>query len=416
MQPFSEFLRTSAGVSERQVPYFERWVSMYDRHLSSLPPSQVGDDATLRAFLTRLGQQFQDWQVDQARRAIQLHAYYKRRFVVPSAPPGADAIDRPVAARSTAADSIAVLIRLKHLSYRTEKIYLGWVSRFLVFVGPKAAEELGEGDLKSFLSYLAVERRVSAATQKQAFNALLFLFRNVLMVEIRGLDSVVPAKVPRRLPVVLTPEEVRKVLLCLAGVDRLMATVIYGAGLRLEECLSLRVKDVEFERNCLVIRSGKGDKDRQTVLPEKAATELRHHLVRVRELYDRDRTQAAAGVALPEALAHKYPGAATEWAWFWVFPSAKLCFDPRAGVMCRYHLYPTTFQRAFKRAVMASGIPKHATVHTLRHSFATHLVERGYDIRTIQELLGHADVSTTMIYTHVATRNKLGVASPADAL
>jgi integron integrase len=261
-----------------------------------------------------------------------------------------------------------------------------------------------------------VERRVSGSTQKQAFNALLFVYRNVLSVEVKGLQSVVPAKTPRRLPVVLTPEEVRAIFACLRGLDLLMATVIYGAGLRIEECLSLRVKDVDFGRNCLVIRSGKGDKDRETVLPEKAAGELKRHFVEVRALYDRDRSRSLPGVALPGALGRKYPHAATEWEWYWVFPSPRLCADPRSGAVCRYHLYPTTFQTAFKRALKASRVAKHATVHTLRHSFATHLVERGYDIRTIQELLGHADVSTTMIYTHVATRNKLGVASPADAL
>jgi integron integrase len=261
-----------------------------------------------------------------------------------------------------------------------------------------------------------VERKVAAATQKQAFNALLFLYRRVLGREVLGLETVIPSHIPRRLPVVLTKEEIRDVFRHLSGVHRLIAAVIYGGGLRLEECLCLRVKDVDFARNCLVIHAGKGDKDRETVLPERLACELQRHLLRVRALYDRDRRRALAGVWLPEALARKYAGAGKEWAWFWLFPSSKLSIDPESGIVRRFHLYPTTLQKAFQRAVARAGLVKRATVHTLRHSFATHLVEKGYDIRTIQELLGHADVSTTMIYTHVATKNKLGVASPLDSL
>jgi len=227
---------------------------------------------------------------------------------------------------------------------------------------------------------------------------------------------VIPSAGPRRLPVVLSLQEVRRVFQHLEGTHHLAATLIYGAGLRLKECLSLRVKDVDFDRSCLVIRSGKGGKDRQTVLPESLVVALKRHLEQVRLLYERDRRKALAGVALPGALERKCPVAGKEWSWFWVFPSGSLSIEPRTGIVRRHHLYPGTFQRAFREAVRRSGIPKHATVHTLRHSFATHLVERGYDIRTIQELLGHTDVSTTMIYTHVATRNKLGVSSPADAL
>jgi integron integrase len=216
--------------------------------------------------------------------------------------------------------------------------------------------------------------------------------------------------------VVLTKEEIRCVFGQLSGVHCLIATVLYGGGLRLEECLSLRVKDVDFARGCLVIRAGKGGKDRETLLPERVTTELRRHLGRVRALYDRDRRRDLPEVWVPEALDRKYSGAGKEWPWFWVFPSSKLSIDPESGVVRRYHLYPSTVQKAFHRAVSRAGLAKRATVHTLRHSFATHLVEKGYDIRTIQELLGHADVSTTMIYTHVATKNKLGVASPMDSL
>lgn len=313
-------------------------------------------------------------------------------------------------------DTIARLMRLKHMSRRTEKTYLLWIMRFKSFTAGKACADLTEQDLRNFLSFLAVERHVSAATQRLAFNAVLFMYRNVLAVEVNGLGSVVPSRVPRRLPVVLAKDEVRSVFSQLHGTHLLMATIIYGGGLRLQECLSLRIKDVDFSRNCLTIRGGKGEKDRETVLPERVCESLKRHLEGVRALYDRDRKKNVAGVSIPDALERKYVNAGTEWSWFWVFPSENLSIDPVTRIVRRHHVYPTTLQKAFRVAVRASGIVKHATVHTLRHSFATHLVEKGYDIRTIQELLGHADVSTTMIYTHVATKNKLGVTSPVDVM
>jgi integron integrase len=307
-------------------------------------------------------------------------------------------------------------MRLQHYSLRTERTYLSWVNRFRSYVGSREPRSLTADDLRRFLSYLAVEGKVAAATQKLAFNALLFFYRNVLGVEIDGLGTVVPSHVPRRLPVVLTTEELRRVFGSMDGIHRLMATLIYGSGLRLQECLSLRVKDIDFARRCVTIRGGKGDKDRQTVLPEAVCGELQSQLARARQGFDRDRRSGVQGVELPGALERKLPGAGREWPWFWVFPASRLSIDPRTRAVRRWHVYPTTLQRAFREAVLASGITKHATVHTLRHSFATHLIENGYDIRTIQELMGHADISTTMIYTHVATKNKLGVASPADAL
>jgi integron integrase len=314
------------------------------------------------------------------------------------------------------ADRIIQLMRLKHLSYRTEKSYLSWLTRFKSFVHERSCSALTEQDLKNFLSFLAVERKVAGATQKLAFNALLFFYRHVLEVEIGGLSTVVRSKIGRRLPVVLSQEEIRKVFSHLDGTHLLMAAIIYGSGMRLQECLSLRVKDIDFSRNCLTIRAGKGNKDRETVLSERVGEGLKRHLETVRTLFDKDRMNSVAGVTLPGALDRKYQKAGEEWGWFWVFPSANLCIDPLTREVRRYHVYTTTLQKAFRQAVREAGITKQATIHTLRHSFATHLIEKGYDIRTIQELLGHSDVSTTMIYTHVATRNKLGVASPADSL
>jgi integron integrase len=302
------------------------------------------------------------------------------------------------------------------MSVRTERAYRAWAERLLSFIGPRTRYAPTVVDLKRFLSHLAMVRRVAAATQRQAFNALLFLYRHVLALEITDLDDVARAKLGRKLPVVLSVAEVRAVIGKLEGIDRLMASLIYGSGMRLEECLSLRVKDIDFSRRCLTIRSGKGNKDRETVLPEGMVAALQRHLAGVRKVYEQDRARGLPGVWLPDALGEKFVRAGTEWPWFWVFPAARLAVDPTSGIVRRWHVYPTTFQRAFKLAVARAGVTKNATVHTLRHSFATHLIERGYDIRTVQELLGHSDVSTTMIYTHVASRNKLGVASPADDL
>ena len=439
MMSFPQFLKDVCELPPAKVISYERWVAMYlehrrrfaslDAHKSSEPCRQTGREQAPAGslpgpFLESLGPKVEKWQLAQAKRAIQLYWYFKQRTTDGL---GVENAVRHVATQPaqkhtlTAVDNVILnelqrVIRLQHLSYRTEKTYRSWVIRFLLFSHDRKGGPPTQDHLRYFLSHLAVEKKVSASTQRLAFNALLYLFRNVTRVPIRGLESVVRARSGKRLPVVLTVEEVRRVLDCMQGTDRLTATVIYGAGLRLEECLSLRVKDVDFGRSCLTIRCGKGNKDRETVLPEKLVGALRDHLETVRALYDADREKDLPGVDLPGALGQKFPSARKEWGWFWLFPSSKLSIHPRSGEACRYHRYPTSFQNAFKLAVARAGIVKNATVHTLRHSFATHLIERGYDIRTIQELLGHTDVSTTMIYTHVASRNKLGVTSPADTL
>jgi integron integrase len=280
----------------------------------------------------------------------------------------------------------------------------------------KEFSSITEQDLRDFLSYLSVERRVSAATQRLAFNALLFIFRYIFEIEIHGLSTVVPSRIPKKLPVVLGVDEIKNIFSHLNGANLIMVSLIYGGGLRLQECISLRVKDLDFSRNCITIKSGKGNKDRETVFPEKVCGLLKKHLEQTRKIYENDRKKGIAGVATPEALDRKYANLGREWGWFWVFPSESLSIDPISRIVRRHHIYPTTLQKIFRQAVIKAGISKHATVHTLRHSFATHLIEKGYDIRTIQELLGHSDVSTTMIYTHVARKNKLGVTSPVDAL
>lgn len=305
-------------------------------------------------------------------------------------------------------------IRLRHLSYQTERSYLGWLARFQAFVR-RPPVTVTPADVEAFLTGLAVEQQVAASTQNQAFSALLFFHRQVLHRDLDGLEGTVRAKHRRRLPVVLSRAEVERIAAVLPTRFSLMARLIYGAGLRLQECIELRVKDVDFDRGTLTIRSGKGDKDRRTVLPESLQAEWSRHVAAIRILHDQDRANDVPGVALPLALERKYPNAGREWGWCWAFPAADVSTDPRSGVVRRHHQHPSAFQKHFKQAVRAADISKPATIHSLRHSFATHLLEAGTDLRTIQELLGHKDVTTTMIYTHVATRNRLGVVSPLDS-
>jgi integron integrase len=313
-------------------------------------------------------------------------------------------------------DQVRGKIRLKHYSIRTEQAYVDWIRRFILHFGKRHPRELGAAEVEAFLTHLAVEGRVAASTQNQAKSALLFLYRDVLEAELPWLDNVERAKAPKRLPVVLTQAEVQALLTRLTGTHWLMASLLYGAGLRLMECLRLRVKDVDISRKEILVRDGKGFKDRVTMLPAALVAPLRTHLERVRELHQQDLAAGFGAVYLPYALERKYPGAARDWGWQYVFPSARRAVDPRSGEMRRHHVQDQALQRAIKQAVRDAGLVKPATPHTLRHSFATHLLEGGYDIRTVQELLGHSDVSTTMIYTHVLNKGGRGVTSPLDTL
>lgn len=307
-------------------------------------------------------------------------------------------------------------LRTRHYSHRTEQAYVYWLRRFVRFHRLRNPTEMAEPEVSRFLAHLAVEARVSPATQSQALGALLFFYRHVLGRRLGQVAGIERAKQPSRLPVVLTPGEVRAVLTKLRGDAWLVAALLYGSGLRLMEALTLRVKDVDLERQEVRLRRAKGAKDRVTVLPVALRGVLRSHLAEVHRLHEADVAAGGGRAELPGALERKAPSAARAWAWQWVFPARRTWRDPVLGEERRHHVHPTVVQRAFAEAVRASGIAKRATCHTLRHSFATHLLEGGYDIRTVQELLGHSDVRTTMIYTHVLNRGGLGVRSPADGL
>jgi integron integrase len=313
-------------------------------------------------------------------------------------------------------DRLRAAIRARHYSRRTEKAYVAWARRYILFHGKRHPSEMGAAEMTQYLTSLATLGHVAASTQNQALSALLFLYRDVLGQDLPWLDDVVRAKRTVHLPVVLTREEVQAVVRQLRGTQRLMAILLYGAGLRLLECARLRVQDVDFARHQITVRAGKGDKDRATPLPVLVNADLAAHLEVVKRQHDIDLRRDAGWVELPWALARKYPNAGREWGWQWVFPATRFYVDRETGQRRRHHLHESVLQRAVKDAVRRAGIAKRATCHTLRHSFATHLLEDNYDIRTVQELLGHRDVSTTQIYTHVLNQGPAGVRSPADRM
>ena len=313
-------------------------------------------------------------------------------------------------------EQVRKAIRARHYSRRTETAYIRWIERFVEYHGGRHPVALGDRDVDSFLSHLAHNGELSAATQNQAASALLFLYREVIGRDVRGWEPVVRAKEPGRLPVVLSKGEIGRILRQMTGEAQIVAILLYGSGLRLQECLELRVKDIDFTKNEIRVRRGKGARDRVTVLPRAVRVRLGRHMRKLKERHDRAVSDGKGHVYLPDGLNRKYPNASQEWPWQYVFPSRRSHRDQRMGARVRGHTHPTAIQRAFRTAVLRSGISKRATCHSLRHSFATHLLEGGYDIRTVQELLGHKDVRTTMIYTHVLNKNRLGVESPVDNL
>jgi integron integrase len=417
---FQQYLLSRKLVPEKNAPYYAHWVSRYLAFSNRL--EHMDKEELLRRFLDDLQtrQHLEDWQVQQAGEAVELYtAHFLNGNTSDGKTAGGTAASDPFDPDSVMA-KMREAIRIKHYSYSTERTYLDWVKRFFEYTSTVQGGALrgtpGAADIRDFLSYLAVSRKVSASTQNQAFNALLFLFRNVLNIEIGELNSTVRAKRGPKLPVVLTVEEVRQTFSFMEGTSLLMTQLLYGAGLRLMELFRLRIKDIDFGAGLILVRAAKGDKDRSTILPVGIREALRQHLNEVKALHERDLAAGFGEVYLPDALARKYPNAAREWKWQYAFPSAKLSVDPRSGKVRRHHLSEKSIQNTVAAAVRKAGIAKHVTVHTLRHSFATHLLMNGVNIREIQELLGHKNVETTMIYTHVLRDMANAPTSPLDLL
>lgn len=408
---FTNYIVFKRLVPERNAKFYQVWVDSFKDHLKReitdyFSVTQVDIDA----FLSFLSKNREAWQVNQAKEAIRLYLFYI------SQPDKENAVINTGGIKKQVEEELIKIIRLKHLSLSTEKTYQGWVKRFLGFCEGLKPEEFDVTHVEKFLSHLAVDGKVSKATQSQAFNAVLFLYKHVLDKDVTLSQKSVIARRGRRLPVVLSKPEILRIFEHLDGVHLLICKLLYGAGLRITECMELRIKDIDFEQNSLTIRSGKGDKDRVTILPSTVIDSLRNQIICSKTLYDADRRDDIPGVFMPDALDRKYPNAGKEWVWFWVFPSKSLSVDPRTKTTRRHHLYQDAVQKQFKTALLKSGVERHASVHTLRHSFATHLLDAGYDVRTVQELLGHSHLSTTMIYTHVSVKNRLGVVSPIDKI
>lgn len=410
MQNFRDYLETKRIVTKKRVPYYVAWVSQFFNYFDKKPNDEISSEE-IEKFLKHLTKRKEEWQVTQAGKAIRIYQFYETHKNRSLTGHNAKSNEQWKAV----ADEMINILRLKQRSLDTEKVYIYWLRMFYRFLDGSSPFTLDDTHVKDFLTYLAVERHVASSTQNQAFNAILFLYRHVLDKEIGNIRDVVRSNKKRRLPVVLTKEEVFRLFKYLFGIYLLMAQIIYGGGMRLKECVKLRIKDIDFERNSIMIKFGKGGKDRETLLPEIVKSDLKQHIEKIKELFEHDRKNDTPSVELPNALERKYPNAGKEWGWQWVFPSKSLSVDPRTKIIRRHHIHVTNIQRQMRHAVRKAGITKRVTTHTLRHSFATHLLEDGYDIRTIQDLLGHSNLRTTMIYTHVAQKNKLGVKSPLDS-
>jgi integron integrase len=428
LDEFGEYLLRKSLCPEKKMKFFLFWVKRFFRQSRDWQADSW--EVLLQQFINGLRDDpsVEDWQVEQASSAIRL--YFHNFQGGDSAIAAASArIDVGAGGEIVCLDLIASVrqsIRIQNYSYRTEQTYMDWIKRFLIYTGsPESSGAHGEGLPKSccvtqgairdFIAWLAVSRNVAASTQNQAFNALLFMAR-CLKLELEGMEAGIRAKRGKKLPVVLSVDEMERLLSAVDGTAGLIVRLIYGGGLRLTELCRLRVKDVDFDNLLLFVRSGKGDQDRSTLLPESLVPDLRAHIEKLRDLHTRDVEAGCAEVYLPGALARKYPTAAVQFGWYWMFPSARPSLDPRANKVRRHHLAPSTVQRIVRDAVKAAGIEKPASVHTLRHSFATHLLLNGVDLREIQEYLGHSSVETTMIYTHVVKTLRNRARSPLDTL
>ena len=415
---FQTFLLEKKMVPEKNVLFYALWASKYFNYArkKQIPADGYQENAVIEFIETLKSEpNMSDWQVRQAHDAIRLY-YFHFRGLKPNNLPTIKSADFT----SELLKETQRLIRLKHYSYSTERTYLQWLRRFLEYARQTGKKEtsaaLETSDCKNFLSHLALKEKVSSSTQNQAFNAIIFLFRNVLCKDMGNLADTVRAKRGQKLPVVFSVEEVKRLLACLNGKDLLIVGLLYGSGLRLMELARLRVKDVDMDLKTLTVRSGKGDKDRTTILPAAVKNQLKNHLIEVKSLHENDLSRGYGEVHLPDALGRKYPNAGKEWAWQYVFPANNLSVDPSSGKVRRHHIGDSAIQEMIKKAIKKAAIPKHGSVHTLRHSFATHLLMGGVNIREVQELLGHKNVETTMIYTHVLRDMSHAPKSPLDNL
>lgn len=414
---FGEFLLKAKLAEPNRAPHMVRWVRGFLERSAEAGESLGDRVARYREQLSR-SHRIHDWQLDQAEQALRLFFVNFQKVTDWAAPARSPEVGRGVD-RLAALETMRQRLRLRHYSYRTESTYIDWARRFFNYLAECQRVErpcVGAAEVRDYLAHLATARHVSGGTQNQALHALLFLCGEVLNLEIDDLGEGVRAKRGERLPVVLSVSEAAGLLQHMGGLSLLMARLIYGSGLRVSECCRLRVKDIDFDQHLLIVRGGKGDKDRSTILPMSIAPALREHLEEIAAVYRSDRAAGVAGVWMPNALDRKYPNASVEWGWFWVFPSPVLSTDPRAGVVRRHHVGPDVIQRAVRDASRRASIHKDVTVHTLRHSFATHLLLNGVDIRQIQDYLGHSNVETTMIYTHVVKEFRNPAASPLDLL
>lgn len=415
-QNYIKYLNKAEKIPSYLHKYYINWVETYLAY-----KEQYGaENPKLTGFRNHLvlSGKIEEWQADQAVSAVKI--YFESFNFFPAEKSVTGSFEKCLDNKSTDEwenlyNENKLQLRLMQKSLQTEKTYQRWLTDFIKFTAKKP-DQLSDRDLKNYLTYLALDRSVAVSTQRQAFNALLFFYRHILNKNVENIGEAISSKKPVRLPVVLTQSEINLIFSGMSGTYLLMSQLIYGSGIRLSECLNLRIKDLDFEKGALTIRSGKGNKDRITVMPEKLSPRLHNAIAAAKKYYDKDHRDNIAGVMLPTAIARKYKNASKEWMWYWLFPSPKLSIDPYSNTVRRFHIYPTSLQRAFKRGLEKSGVNKNASIHSLRHSFATNLLESGTDIRTIQELLGHSDLSTTMIYTHVAVKNKIGVQSPFDSL
>jgi len=415
---------TKLSISEKKSNYYISWAQTFERFLNGLPLSEASLDM-VKSFLADIARdgRIKEWQQDQARHALEIlyDEYLKIDFKAPGAwqGPFKDAVKDPHGfeiLHGGLLRRVEAECRVRHYSIRTEEAYVTWARRFLSFCNSQDTAQLGPQDIKKYLEFLAQERNVSAGTQNQALNALVFLFTQVMKKEPGDFSDFARARKPVRVPTVLTKNEMNMLLGRLDGECLVMAGLLWGSGLRVMECMQLRIKDIDFETGQITIRNGKGAKDRVTMLPERFAGPLREQIERTKKIYEEDRAHDTEGVYMWPGLERKYPTAGKEWIWQYVFPAQRLSVDPRSRAVRRHHVDPDVLQRRIKQASQEAGITKQVSCHTLRHSFATALLQSGSDIRTVQELLGHSDVATTMIYTHVLNKpGMVPVVSPADA-